>query len=103
MKKTDIRTRRHRRIRARVVGTPARPRASVFRSNRGITVQLIDDQAGHTLVAAQGKLPATVGGEVAKAAKAANITQVVFDRSGYRYHGRVKAVADAMREGGLIF
>ena len=104
------------RIRKIVSGTPARPRLSVFRSNRDIYVQVIDDMAGVTLVSASSKLPgiadqkitkceksALVGKEIAQRAIAAGINEVVFDRNGYLYHGRVKQVADAARNGGLIF
>jgi len=97
-------------------GSLERPRLSVFRSNRHIYVQLVDDVKGHTLVAASSleeelkdKVGGTIDGAktlgilVAKRALAKNISQVVFDRSGYLYHGRVKALADAAREGGLKF
>jgi len=107
------RLRRHRRVRRRVVGTAARPRLAVFRSNRYIYAQLIDDRAGRTLAAAgtptsQGDgdkkaAAARVGAELATRAKAAGITAVVFDRGGYQYHGRVQALAEAAREGGLDF
>lgn len=107
-----IRKRRHNRIRSKVMGTAKRPRACVFRSAKRLTVQLIDDTAGKTLVAVSGmprkkqtrmEQATTVGEQVAALAKKASITAVVFDRGGYAYHGRVKAVADAMREGGLKF
>jgi large subunit ribosomal protein L18 len=114
--KQVVRFKRKLRIRARVEGTPEKPRLAVFRSNRHIYVQLVDDAKGHTLVAASSleeELKDKVGGTiegaktlgnlVAKRALAKNISQVVFDRSGYLYHGRVKAVADAAREGGLKF
>ncbi len=114
--KQVIRFKRKKRIRDRVEGTSERPRLSVFRSNRHFYVQLIDDLQGKTLVAAstnEEELREKVGGTiegaktlgnlVAKRAIAKNITQVVFDRSGYLYHGRVKALADAAREGGLKF
>ncbi len=104
------------RIRRIVSGTPARPRMSVFRSNRDIYVQVIDDVAGVTLVSASSKLPgimdqkvtkceksALVGKEIAQRALAAGIKDVVFDRNGYLYHGRIKSLADAAREGGLNF
>ena len=103
---------RHNRIRAKVRGTAVRPRVSVHRSNRRLTVQIIEDVSGKTLVAFSGVVKkgqtkvqqaAVVGQEVATIAKAAGITQVVFDRSGYRYHGRIAALATALREGGLIF
>ena len=106
------RLRRRRRVRAKVRGTAQRPRIAVFRSNRGINVQLIDDDRGHTIAAVnwiepgQRKLSrmeqATKAGELlAERAKAAGIQTAVFDRGGYRYHGRVKALADGAREGGL--
>jgi large subunit ribosomal protein L18 len=114
--KQVVRFKRKRRIRARVEGSSARPRLSVFRSNRHLYVQLIDDVKGHTLLAASSmeeelkdKLDASIEGAkalgdlVAKRALAKNISQVVFDRSGYLYHGRLKALADAAREGGLKF
>lgn len=104
--------RRHKRIRATISGTMERPRLSVFKSHKYISVQLVDDVKGHTLAAftsrdAKSKTPAEqakeVGIEIAKLAKAVKITKVVFDRGGYLYTGKVKAVADAAREGGLIF
>jgi len=107
---TSARHARHRRIRRRLSGTAKRPRVSVHRSARLISVQVIDDVVGNTLVAAtsqskpgKGKIDqaTAVGVKVAEAALAAGITEVVFDRSGYLYHGRVKAVADGLREGGL--
>lgn len=114
--KQVVRFKRKRRIRARIEGTTDMPRMSVFRSNKHIYVQLVDDVKGHTLVAASSleeELKEKVGGTiegaktlgnlVAKRALAKNIAQVVFDRGGYLYHGRVKAVADAAREGGLKF
>jgi len=108
------RERRHRRVRAKVTGTAERPRLVVFRSNRGIEAQLVDDLEGRTLTGASwlqlksGKgnktdQAAAVGKELAKRAKDAGIETVVFDRGGYLYHGRVKALADAAREGGLRF
>ena len=114
--KQTIRFKRKKRIRARVEGSPEMPRFAVFRSNRHLFVQLVDDVNGHTLVAAssleeelKGKVnrtlegAKTLGNLVAKRALAKNISQVVFDRSGYLYHGRIKALADAAREGGLKF
>jgi large subunit ribosomal protein L18 len=114
--KQVVRFKRKRRIRARVQGTQERPRLSVFRSNKHLYVQLVDDAKGHTLVSAstteselknkcEGNVEGakTIGNLVAKRALAKNIAQVVFDRSGYLYHGRLKAVADAAREGGLKF
>ncbi len=117
-KKRVARLRRHRRVRARVSGTSARPRLNVFRSSEHIYVQVIDDVAGQTLVSAStidGELrkqiadlnktdaARLVGKTVAERAKKAGITTVIFDRGGWRYHGRVKALADAAREGGLEF
>jgi large subunit ribosomal protein L18 len=107
------RLRRRRRVRAKVHGTAERPRISVFRSNRGIFAQLIDDDTGRTLAAVQWTEPelrslkrmeqATKAGELlAERAKAAGVEAAVFDRGGYQYHGRVKALADGAREGGLI-
>ncbi|MDE0142308.1 MAG: 50S ribosomal protein L18 [Caldilineaceae bacterium] len=116
--RTDARKRRHKRVRRKVSGTAARPRLNVFRSLKNVNVQVIDDQAGHTLVSAStmeadlqevlaDKLKVEqakeIGKIVAERAKEAGIEQVVFDRGGYRYHGRVKAVADGSREGGLVF
>jgi large subunit ribosomal protein L18 len=112
--KPQSRLRRRRRVRAKVRGTAERPRLSVFRSNRGIGAQLIDDVAGHTLAAVnwtEGGLKelgsmeqAKKAGELlAERAKGAGVKSVVFDRGGYRYHGRVRALADGAREGGLSF
>src|SRR4051794_30948411 len=114
MTKDALRLRRRRRVRAKVRGTATRPRISVFRSNRGISAQLIDDDAGRTLAAAtwteddvkglaRMEQAAKVGSLLAERAKAAGIERAVFDRGGYRYHGRVQALADAAREGGLPF
>lgn len=107
---------RHRRVRKKIEGTSARPRLAVFRSNKHIAVQVIDDEAGRTLAAAstteavlRGDSGATVaaatkvGQLVAERAKAAGVSQVVFDRGGFHYHGRVAAVAAAAREAGLEF
>jgi len=111
----EARIRRHRRVRKGVSGTPERPRLVVFRSNRGIEAQLVDDLAGKTLAAASSlhlakgfkgnkrDQAAEVGKAVAAAAKSAGVETVVFDRAGYLYHGRIKALADAAREGGLKF
>ena len=111
----DARARRHRRVRAKVQGTAARPRLVVNRSNRGITAQLVDDLSGRTVASAswlalkssfKGDKPAQageVGKLLAKSAKEAGVDVVVFDRAGYLYHGRVKALADGAREGGLQF
>ncbi|MCC7105261.1 MAG: 50S ribosomal protein L18 [Chloroflexi bacterium] len=111
------RIRRHRRVRAKVSGTQLRPRLAVFRSLSHIYAQLIDDTTGHTLVAASTLEPAlretlqgpkterarTVGKTIAERAKEKGIEAVVFDRGGFLYHGRVKALADAAREAGLVF
>jgi large subunit ribosomal protein L18 len=111
------RIRRHRRVRKKVHGTAARPRLAVYRSNKHISVQLIDDDAGRTIAAAStveadqrsagngGTVAAAtrVGELVAERAKAAGVTQVVFDRGGYAYHGRVAAIAEAARNAGLEF
>lgn len=100
------------RIRGKISGTAARPRMTVFRSNKQIYVQLIDDEAGKTLCASSSKgleaapkieMAAKVGKAIAEKALAAGITEVVFDRNGYLFHGRVKSLADAAREGGLKF
>jgi large subunit ribosomal protein L18 len=114
--KQVVRFKRKRRISARLEGSTERPRLAVFRSNAHLYVQLVDDLKGHTLVSActlEEELKDKVGGTiegakqlgnlVAKRALAKNISQVVFDRSGYLYHGRIKALADAAREGGLKF
>ena len=112
------RARRHRRIRKYLAGTEARPRLNVFRSSKHIYVQIIDDGRGHTLAAASSNEPSVrgtsagdkktaqavaVGRLVAQRAKEKGIGKVVFDRGGYMYHGRVKALAEAAREGGLDF
>jgi large subunit ribosomal protein L18 len=111
----DARERRHRRVRGKVRGTAERPRLMVFRSNRGIFAQLVDDDAGKTLAGASWVgLPKSFSGDkteqarevgkaVATAAKQAGVEAVVFDRGGYLYHGRVKALAEGAREGGLVF
>jgi large subunit ribosomal protein L18 len=112
----ELRQRRHRRVRKHVAGTPERPRLAVFRSNKHISAQVIDDLTGRTLAAAStveadlrkggtgNREAATkVGKLLADRAKAAGITKVVFDRGGFSYHGRVAAVADAAREAGLEF
>ena len=108
----SARKRRHRRIRQRVVGRAKRPRLAVFRSLKHTYAQVIDDAAGHTLVAASSRERATegatkvqraadVGARLAERAKELEITAVVFDRGGHHYHGRVKALADAVRAGGI--
>jgi large subunit ribosomal protein L18 len=112
--KPQARLRRRRRVRAKVRGSAERPRLSVFRSNRGIGAQLIDDVAGHTLAAvnwteddlkslAAMEQAKRAGELLAERAKSAGVKTVVFDRGGYRYHGRVKALADGAREKGLKF
>jgi large subunit ribosomal protein L18 len=108
------RLRRRRRVRAKVRGTAERPRLSVFRSNRGLSAQLIDDVASVTLAAVNWTEPdlkdlgrmdqaKRVGELLAERAKAAGVETCVFDRGGYQYHGRVKALADGAREAGLAF
>jgi large subunit ribosomal protein L18 len=111
----QARERRHRRVRAKITGTAERPRLTVHRSNRGIEAQLIDDVEGRTLASAshlglskgfngtKSEQAAEVGKLLAASAKKVGIETVVFDRSGYLYHGRVKALAEATREGGLQF
>ena len=112
--KQQLRIRRHRRVRAKVRGTAECPRLAVFRSNRGVMAQLIDDERGHTLAAvswtesglrelAAMEQAARAGATIAERAKAAGIERCVFDRGGYKYHGRVKSLADGAREGGLTF
>ncbi len=114
--KDDIRIRIHKRIRQRVAGTAERPRLAVFRSLNHISAQVVDDRAGHTLAAASSVEKAAnvksggnvagakdIGKLVAERAKEKGIKKVVFDRGGYLYHGRVKALADAAREAGLEF
>jgi large subunit ribosomal protein L18 len=112
--KPEVRLRRRRRVRAKVIGTAARPRISVFRSNRGIFAQLIDDEARQTIAAVNWteaalrdlgpmEQAAKAGQLLAERAKAAGIERAVFDRGGYQYHGRVQALAEGAREGGLAF
>lgn len=118
IKKREARVQRHRRVRGRVAGSTERPRLNVFRSETNIYAQVIDDTAGHTLVSAstidkqiagqvEGKTKTEaakiVGQVLAQRAKEAGISRVVFDRGGYRYHGRVAALAEGAREGGLDF
>lgn len=104
----------HKRIRAKISGTNQRPRLSIFRSNQHIYAQLIDDEKGATLLAlsdahikkgkhTKSELAKMVGVELAKKAKAKGVESVVFDRGGFRYHGRVKQIAEGAREGGLVF
>ena len=110
----EARLRRHRRVRGKVQGTAERPRLVIFRSNRGITAQLVDDAEGKTVASAswlqmktfkgtKTEQAAEIGKRLAKSAKQAGIEAAVFDRGGYLYHGRVKALAEAAREGGLRF
>jgi large subunit ribosomal protein L18 len=112
--KRQRRLKRRRRVRARIAGSAERPRLSVFRSNRGIFAQLVDDAAGHTLAAvtwtepelrelAPGEQAKKAGELLAERAKKAGIESCVFDRGGYKFHGRVKALAEGAREGGLKF
>jgi large subunit ribosomal protein L18 len=110
----QARLKRRRRVRAKVHGTGERPRVSVFRSNRGVFAQLIDDDTGRTLASVSWTEPdlrslspldqaRRAGGVLAERARAAQIERAVFDRGGYRYHGKVKALAEGAREGGLEF
>jgi large subunit ribosomal protein L18 len=113
--KNQVRKKRHARVRTKITGTAERPRLNVFRSNKHIYAQLIDDVAGVTLASASTQdngfegagnnveAAATIGETIAKRAAEKNITAVVFDRGGYLYHGRVKALAEAARENGLEF
>jgi large subunit ribosomal protein L18 len=116
LQKVEARQRRHRRVRKKVRGTPERPRLSVFRSSRHVYAQVIDDINGQTLLSAStmekdaragktGTVDAAkaVGKRLGERAKAAGITSVVFDRGGFRYHGRVAGVADGVREAGIEF
>lgn len=111
----DARRRRHGRVRKKVRGGTGRPRLAVYRSNKYIYAQVIDDEVGHTVAAASSQEPgmrsksltvetaAEVGRLLAERARSAGVSSVVFDRGGYRYHGRVKALAEAARDGGLEF
>jgi large subunit ribosomal protein L18 len=99
----ELRARRHKRIRAKVVGSAEKPRLALFRSNRALYVQVIDDATGHTLASAKGDDAVAVGTMIAEKAKAKGISAVVFDRAGFRYTGSVKALADAARAAGLTF
>ncbi len=111
--KEQRRLKRRRRVRAKIAGTATRPRVSVFRSNRGLSAQLIDDVSGRTLAAvhwyepelrglAKGERPKRSGELLAERAKAAGVGEAVFDRGGYQYHGHVRAFADALREAGIV-
>ena len=111
----EARRRRHKRVRGKVSGTAERPRLVVTRSNRGIAAQLVDDMQGRTLASAnwlqvkktfkgdKTEQATEIGKQIAAAAKKAGVERVVFDRGGYLYHGRVKALAEGAREGGLTF
>jgi large subunit ribosomal protein L18 len=110
--KDQRRLKRRRRVRAKVSGTPTRPRISVFRSNQGLSAQLVDDTAGRTLAAvnwfepelrslAKSERTRRAGETLAERAKAAGVSEAVFDRGGYRYHGHVRAFAEAIREAGI--
>ena len=114
--KQQHRIMRHRRIRAKIKGTKERPRVSVFKSNRHIFVQLVDDESGKTIIsskvvsAKKTKIKGSksdkaieIGKNVAEKAKTAGIIEVVFDRGGYKYHGRIKAFAEGLRRGGVKF
>lgn len=113
--RSAARDRRHQRVRRKITGTAQRPRLTVFRSNRYIYAQVIDDVAGHTLAAASSQEPdlrdstlnveiaSRVGELVGERAREAGVTEIVFDRAGYRFHGRVRALAEAAREAGLEF
>ena len=111
--KSDRRLKIRRGIRKTITGTIQRPRLSVFKSNKGVYAQLIDDTKGHTIAAANSveigakgsniESAKQVGSKLAERAKAAGLETIVFDRSGYKYHGKIKALADGVREGGLKF
>jgi large subunit ribosomal protein L18 len=112
MTKGDRRLKRRRRVRAKISGTAGRPRISVFRSNQGLSAQLIDDASGRTLAAvnwfepelrslAKPERTKRAGEALAERAKAAGVSEAVFDRGGYRYHGHVRAFAEAIREAGI--
>ncbi|MCD8209615.1 MAG: 50S ribosomal protein L18 [Coprobacillus sp.] len=112
--RNDARQRRHARVRKKISGTATTPRLCIYRSNKNIEAQIIDDTVGHTLVSSSSmtlklknggncEAASKVGTDLAKKALAKKITTVVFDRSGYLYHGRVQALADAAREAGLKF
>ena len=115
LKRSAARVRRHRRVRERVAGTAERPRLAIYRSLSQIYAQVIDDRTGRTLAAssslelrggpkaAKSEAAKAVGAKIAEKAKAAGVAEVIFDRGGYRYHGRVKALADAARSNGLRF
>lgn len=101
LKKQVKRRIRHKRVRAKIKGTAKVPRLCVFRSNKRLYAQLIDDEKGKTLASANGSDPKKIGLSIAEKALAQKINKVVFDRGGYKYHGKVKALAEGAREGGL--
>jgi large subunit ribosomal protein L18 len=109
--KKNLRDRRHARVRGKIEGTTERPRLAIFRSNRFVSAQVIDDTKGHTLAQAHGRefkgaqslQAGAVGKAIAERAKTAGVTTIVFDRGGYAYAAQVKALADAARAGGLTF
>src|SRR5674476_1012681 len=109
--KSELRDRRHARVRSIIKGTAERPRLAVYRSNRFVSAQLIDDTVGKTIAAVHGRdykgsqsvQAQACGAAIAEKAKVAGINAIVFDRAGYRYAGQVKTLADAAREGGLVF
>jgi large subunit ribosomal protein L18 len=111
--KLFAREKRHRRVRAKIIGTEIKPRLSVFKSNRGIYAQIIDDVLSHTLASVHAReikdqgdktaISFKLGKLLARKAQEKNISVVVFDKGGYKYHGRIKALADGAREGGLKF
>ena len=109
--KTDLRKRRHARVRGKIVGTAERPRLAIHRSNRFVSAQVINDETGTTLASAHGRefsgaqsaQAVAVGKAVAERAKKAGVSAVVFDRGGYSYAAQVRSLADAAREGGLTF
>lgn len=111
LSKKELRDRRHRRVRAKITGTAERPRLAVYKSNKFVSAQLIDDTKGATIAAAHGRSfkgslsvqAGAVGKAIAEAGKKAGVSTVVFDRGGYEYGGQVKAVAEAARENGLTF
>lgn len=105
LEKQEKRYRRHRRVRAKIKGTLKVPRLCLFRSNKYIYAQIINDEKGRTLVNARGKLANAnkIGEDIAKRAVAKKINKVVFDRGGYKYHGRIKVLAEAARSAGLKF
>ncbi len=109
--KNNLRIRRHMRVRSQIAGTAERPRLTVFRSNRFISAQIIDDEIGKTIVSAHGRESGgaqmvqakVVGSSIAKRAKKAGIDMIVFDRSGYQYAGQIKTLAEAVRAEGITF